>query len=105
MRLTAHQERRENVRTARMERAKAIVRLEMLVIRAETEGLDVEQTNSFLRMHRAEFALAAGQQPLGISAQSIWRLRVHLQLVSGRQRAGHGVGRRDSKSALLEVRP
>jgi len=100
-------ERKETDKAARRERAKALVRLEMLVIRADTEGLNAEQTAAFLRMHRAEFALPVEQEPLGFAGAAVWRIRVHLRLTSGRQwkATGKRTGRRNTKAALMAARP
>ena len=94
-------------RESRRERAKAKVRLMLLLIRADTDGLDDEQTAAFLRMHRGDFALPPGMRPIGYKRATVWRLRVHLGLVSGHQHwaTGKRTGRRDTKATLVEAAP
>ena len=93
---------REEALLARVERAKAMVRLELLVIRAECDRLNEEETEALLRAHRHEYALSGNRSPLGVERASLWRLRVHLGLVTGRQweATGKRTGRRDTKAKL-----
>jgi hypothetical protein len=84
-----------------------MVRLLMLIVRADTDGLDAVQTERFLAMHLGEFALPVEQKPLGRHKTAIWRMRRILGLETGRQwqRTGERTGRLGSKSAIEDLLP
>jgi hypothetical protein len=104
---TTDADRRAKRADARRERALAIIRELMLIVRADADDLNPEQTERFLAMHLSEFALPVEQEPLGRRRTTIWRMRWFLGLETGRawQRTGKRTGRLGSKQALLEVRP
>jgi hypothetical protein len=105
MSITANTQRRDERALARLERSEAIGRLIGLINRAAREGLNDEQTVRFLAAHRGEFALPAGQQPIGYHEQTVWRLKVFLGLANTRQPKAKRVGRLNARKSLDEVRP
>lgn len=89
----ADTERSEARIAARIELAKAQLRLAQLVLTAYADGLGIAET----------------AERIGRSRTVAWRVRVWLGVQSGRRsngvRAARASGRRATKAALLEVRP
>ncbi len=90
--MTAQEQRQEDTLAARVERAKEILRIEAAVLRAVVEGRTSAET------------VITWDDGSRVSRVTVWRLKVHLELISGRQH-GKRTGRRDTKQALQGVRP
>ena len=95
-RKTDQQQQAEDVFMGRIERAKEILRIEAAVLRAVAEGRSTAET---------VITWADGSR---VSRITVWRLKVHLELISGRYNGtntGKRTGRRDTKRALQVARP
>ena len=95
--MNSHEQRREDDFEARLEHAKELLRIEQAVLRAAVEKTPPAQIR------------ITWDDGSRVSRITVWRLRVHLGLVSGRGHNRHRptrlTGRRDTRAALLEVRP